>query len=260
MPVTLKAYREKIMNGISILLFTTAGVLLFLFFIFQIPAVQEMVSNVEQALQEFEELILSIQNKWIALIVILVLFALRAWVPFFPISVFCLISGAMFPMPYSFLLNLSGIFLMNSFAYNRGVRQGGGAFQKFMGKYDGAWELVEHYGRGNPLLLFVTRLTPVVPLNSTSIVYGSLRFPFGEYTFISLGGFAPRLVAYTYIGRNVFEPFSFSFIGPLVALLVLSGAIVLSVNKILSRLKREKKRAEREKKKKESMRHQPLNK
>ena len=163
-------------------------------------------------------------------------------------------------MPYSFLINLGGIFLMNSFAYNRGVRQGGGAFQKFMEKYDGAWELVEHYGRGNPLLLFITRLMPVVPLNSTSIVYGSLRFPFGEYTFISLGGFAPRLIGYTFIGRNVFSPFSFSFIGPIVVLLILSGAVVLGINKLLARLQREKKQSDREKRMQESKRHQPFKK
>lgn len=258
--MTLKYYREKIMNGISILLFTAAGVLAFLFVVFQIPAVQEMISAAQEALQEFEQLILSIQNKWIALLVIAALFILRAWVPFFPISVFCLITGAMFPMPYSFLINLGGIFLMNSFAYNRGVRQGGGAFQKFMEKYDGAWELVEHYGRGNPLLLFITRLAPVVPLNSTSIVYGSLRFPFGEYTFISLGGFAPRLIGYTFIGRNVFNPFSLSFIGPIVVLLVLSGAVILGINKILARLKREKKQADRAKRIQESKRRQPFKK
>lgn len=258
--MTLKHYREKIMNGISILLFTAAGVLVFLFVIFQIPAVQEMISAVEEALHEFERIILSIENKWIALIVIAALFILRAWVPFFPISAFCLITGAMFPMPYSFLINLGGIFLMNSFAYNRGVRQGGGAFQKFMEKYDGAWELVEHYGRGNPLLLFITRLMPVVPLNSTSIVYGSLRFPFGEYTFISLGGFAPRLIGYTFIGRNVFSPFSFSFIGPIVVLLILSGAVVLGINKLLARLQREKKQSDREKRMQESKRHQPFKK
>lgn len=258
--MTLKSYREKIMNGISILLFTAAGVMFFLFVVFQIPAVQEMISTVEEALREFEQIIISIENKWIALIVLAILFILRAWVPFFPISALCLISGALFPMPYSFLINLGGIVLMNSFAYNRGVRQGGGAFQKFMEKYEGAWELVEHYGRGNPLLLFITRLTPVVPLNSTSIVYGSLRFPFGEYTFISLGGFAPRLIGYTFIGRNVFNPFSFSFIGPIVALLVLSGAVVLSVNKILARIHREKKQSERDKRQQESKRRQSLKK
>ncbi len=256
--MTLRAYREKIMNGISILLFTAAGVLLFLYLIFQISAVQEMVAAAQQVLRDFEDFIISIQNKWIALIAIALIYFLRAWVPFFPISAICLITGAMFPMPYSFLINLCGILLMNSMAYLRGVRQGGGAFQKFMGKYEGAWELVEHYGRGNPLLLFLTRLMPIVPLNSTSIVYGSLRFPFLEYSFISLGGFAPRLIGYTYIGRHVFTPFSFSFIGPIVALLVLSGALVLAVNKLLARIHREKKRADREKRMEESKRHQPL--
>ena len=258
--MTLKQYREKIMNGISILLFTAAGVLLFLYLIIQIPAVQEMLATASKALEEFEAFILSIRNRWIALIAVVVLFFLRAWVPFFPISAICLITGAMFPMPYSFLINMGGIVLMNSMAYNRGVRQGGGAFQKFMAKYDGAWELVEHYGRGNPLLLFLTRLTPIVPLNSTSIVYGSLRFPFLEYSFISLGGFAPRLIGYTYIGRNVFNPFSFRFIGPVVALLILSGAIILSINKVLARIKREKKQPNREKRIKEIKRRQSLKK
>ena len=38
--MTLRAYREKIMNGISILLFTAAGVLLFLYLIFLISAAE----------------------------------------------------------------------------------------------------------------------------------------------------------------------------------------------------------------------------
>lgn len=258
--MSLKNYREKILNGISILLFTAAGVLVFLYLIFQIPAMREIYATAEQALQNFENFIISIQNKWIALIVIALIFFLRAWIPFFPISAICLITGAMFPMPYAFLINMGGIVLMNSVAYNRGVRQGGGAFQKFMAKYDGAWELVEHYGRGNPLLLFLTRLMPIVPMNSTSIVYGSLHFPFWEYSFISLGGFAPRLIGYTYIGRNVFNPFSFRFIGPIVALLILSGAIILAVNKILARIKREKRQSDREKRIRERKRHQSLKK
>lgn len=239
--MTLKQYREKLMNGISILLFTAAGVLLFLYLILQVPGLRDLYQNVQQTLHEFEMLIASIEEKWIALLVLAVIFLLRSWLPVVPIAAICLITGMIFPMPYSFIINMSGLIIMFCVGYYRGIQQGGGAFRKFMDRYDGAWELVEYYGRGNPLLLFITRLAPVVPLNSTSVVYGSLQFPFFEYLFISLGGFAPRLIAYTFIGKNVFDPFSFAFIGPIVLLLTLFGAILLGLNKILAKISKSKK-------------------
>jgi hypothetical protein len=48
----------------------------------------------------------------------------------------------------------------------------------------------------------------------------------------SLIGFLPRLLSFTFVGRNVYDPLSSEFLVPIMILLFLSGVSLLSVNGI----------------------------
>lgn len=81
-------------------------------------------------------------------------------------------------------------------------------------------------------MLFALRLIPGFPLGSVSRIYGSLRFPYWRFILLSAAGFAPKLLSYTFMGTNVFDPLSSAFLVPLMIVLTISGASLLCVNLI----------------------------
>ena len=85
---------------------------------------------------------------------------------------------------------------------------------------------------GNPWLLVVFRLIPTFPINSISSIYGSLEFNRVKYLLLSIAGFLPKLISYTIIGRNAFEPMSQAFILPIVVLLMFTGISMIGINEL----------------------------
>lgn len=225
---------RKLINGIAVALFTVAAVLFFVLLLLRVDVVRAQYDELQFRLYEFELRVAAIPQKWLFCLVMMMLFFIRAYVPLFPISALCLITGMVFEMPVSFLINLAGITVLLLLRYYDGYRHGIGNVKKIMQKYNGVWELAERYGKSNPLLLFGLRLVPFMPLNTISRFYGSVRFSFWEYMLLSLGGFAPRLISYTIIGRNVYDPFSSKFIVPIIILLLISGISLLLLNGVLS--------------------------
>lgn len=70
-------------------------------------------------------------------------------------------------------------------------------------------------------------------MNTVSRLFGSLNITYWEYIFISVGGFSPKIVSYTIIGRNVYDPLSPSFIVPIIVLLLISAVSALILNFVL---------------------------
>ena len=103
-------------------------------------------------------------------------------------------------------------------------------------------EILEAKGALSPVLLFVFRLVPSFPINTISQLYGSMEYTYWKYILISLAGFAPKLLSYSFIGRNVYDPLSWSFILPIVVLLVLSGLSILLLNWSLELIEQRRKR------------------
>ena len=60
----------------------------------------------------------------------------------------------------------------------------------------------------------------------------SLKFPYWQFILLSAAGFAPKLLSYTFMGTNVFDPLSKAFLVPLVIVLTISGVSLLCVNLI----------------------------
>jgi uncharacterized membrane protein YdjX (TVP38/TMEM64 family) len=57
---------------------------------------------------------------------------------------------------------------------------------------------------------------------------------------ISLLGFLPKLLSYTLIGQNVFNPFSLAFILPIVILFMISGVSLIGFNLLLEAIQKQK--------------------
>ena len=78
-------------------------------------------------------------------------------------------------------------------------------------------------GKSDPWVLFALRFVPIFPFKTISQLYGSFEYPFWKYFIISMVAYSYKLISYTFIGNNVYDPLSGRFYIPLIALFVLTG-------------------------------------
>jgi len=139
-----------------------------------------------------------------------------------------------FPTFNALLVNVTGVLIMLTVKYRIGQSVGGGSARRLLSKNALSKFLVELEGDGNPWLLFVCRLIPAFPINPVSQMYGSMNFDFRRFTILSFLGMAPKILSYTVIGHNVFNPLSWQFFLPIIILLTISGASVLGLNALIN--------------------------
>lgn len=222
-----KANREafilKLMTVLGIGSFITAAVLLTLVFILQIDKVRARYDQYLVMLQNFQGEVTSLNNPWLIVIVIFLLYLLRSLTAIYPYPILYICTAMVFSPVNSFIINMAGMLFTVAFRYFTGVQMGEGMWNAILKKYPTTSALFEVDGKGNPLVLFTLRFVPVVPCNTVSHLYGSFEYPFVKYLLISMGAMAPRLISYSFIGKNVYDPLSVTFFVPLTLLFVLTG-------------------------------------
>lgn len=186
----------------------------------------------QEKLLEAEQFIQSLGISWKFVLAMLIVFLVRTFIPFLSVSAICVLTGVVLPSYWALIVNFLGIIIMMSIKYFEGMKFGSGNAWKIISKNERARKIIESSGKVNKALLFALRLIPGFPLGSVSRIYGSLRFPYWQFILLSAAGFAPKLLSYTFMGTNVFDPLSSAFLVPLVIALTISGALLLCVNLI----------------------------
>ena len=186
----------------------------------------------QEKLLEAEQFIQSLGISWKFVLAMLIVFLVRTFIPFLAVSAICVLTGAVLPSYWALIVNFLGIIIMMSIKYFEGMKFGSGNAWKIISKNERARKIIESSGKVNKALLFSLRLIPGIPLGSVSRIYGSLRFSYWQFILLSAAGFAPKLLSYTFMGTNVFDPLSSAFLVPLVIALIISGASLLCVNLI----------------------------
>ncbi len=240
-----KFSRKKVINIAAVAMLIAAAVLVVLLALLRVDPLKSWYADMQEWLIDFENRVTSIENKHVVFLVILTLFCIKGFVPFLPISTLCFMTGMVFPGFSAFLINMLGAALQMSIAYFKGRLFGGGNVHKFLNKYDGTRQLLEKKASAHTLLLLAFRLVPFAPMNTVSLLFGSLDVTYWEYIFISIGGFSPKIVSYTIIGRNVYDPLSPSFIVPIIVLLLISALSALILNFALDRVSKNSKAKEK---------------
>lgn len=231
-----KKTSEKLnfMAALSCALILLALAIFVLLTFFKLPNLRLIYENYQTYLTDLELKIAALDRKWIIILSILVLFVIKGFLPLplLPISCVCVISGMVFSTAVSFLINIGGLVLLFSLRYFVGTKRKTLPY-KILKNYDDIWKILEHNGNGNPWLLFFCRLIPLFPINTVSNIYGSMRYNFKKYLIISIAGFMPKIVSYLIIGRNAFNPFSASFLIPVMISSLLSGVGLLVTRRII---------------------------
>ena len=112
----------------------------------------------------------------------------------------------MLPMYLAIPVNILGFSLLLTVRYFWGRRFGAGNAWRMICKTDTLKKLIQQDGKGNPALLILLRLLPCMPINTFSNIYGSFDFGYRKFMLLSIIGFMPRLLSFTFVGRNVFDP------------------------------------------------------
>ena len=213
--------------------------LLWLQLTFDIPRLMEWYDEYQKYLLNLELRVANLEGKWFILVIIFFLFVLKSVMPLsiLPVSGVCVISAMVFNLPISLIINILGLVIIFSIRYYIGSKRKTLPY-RILKSYDEIWKILERDGKGNPWLLFVCRIIPVFPINTVSNIYGGLKYDFRKYLLISVSGFLPKIFSYSIIGRNAFNPFSASFIIPVMISTFISGVGVLITRKIILFIRR----------------------
>lgn len=185
-----------------------------------------------QNLARLEEYIAHIDIEWQFFIAIILLFAVKSFFPIYPTSTVCFLTGIVLPMYYAIPVNIIGFVVLVTIRYCWGKKFGAGSAWRLISKTDVLRRVIQQDGKGNPALLIALRLIPAMPINSISGIYGSFEFGYSKFVLLSVIGFMPKLISFTLVGRNLYDPLSPGFLVPIMLLMFFSGISLLSVNGI----------------------------
>ena len=224
----------KLFKASGIACFIAAAAFIVIGILLRFDSVYNRYSQYLVTLEQLEQKVAALQTRWLIIIVIFLLYLLRSLSAIYPYTIVFIISAMVFSPVDSFIINTLGMALTFAIRYYTGMEMGEGYWNKVLKRHPTLNSLFEASGRGNPVVLFALRLVPFCPLNTLSHLYGTIEFPFWQYMLLSTVAVMPRLISYSFIGKNVYDPFSSSFIIPLIVLLVFTGCALFFARTVMA--------------------------
>lgn len=201
-----------------------------LLFSLQFEELWRWYGQTRQNLFRLENYIMNLDKSWQFFIAVMLLFAVKSFIPIYPTSTVCFLSGIVLPSYIAIPVNILGFTVLITVRYFFGKRFGAGSAWKVISKNEKLKNLIRQDGSGNPALLIALRLIPGMPVNGISGVYGSFNFGYARFVALSVIGFLPKLISFTLVGRNIYDPLSAGFLLPIIVLAFFTGVSLLSVN------------------------------
>lgn len=226
----------RLLNILTVISFVLMGVFIALIIISKNSNIQEWYGQYLEMLTTAQLRVESMDDKFSVFLVLIFLFLFKAIFPFylFPLSALCAVTSTVFKPYLSIPINLLGLALLYSTKYFWGRKVGASSVQSILNKSETVSYLIQlDDGRGNPWLLAFFRLIPGIPVNLVSKLYGAMGFKYKYFLMLSFIGYSPLLISYTFIGRNVFNPLSTSFLLPLVMMFMLLGVSMMTISRII---------------------------
>ena len=225
-----KPKKILLLGGLILILLSMAVAVLL--FSLQYENLWHWYAVTRENLAKLEDYIAHIDIEWQFFGAIMLLFAIKSFFPIYPTSTVCFLSGIVLPMYYAIPVNILGFVVLVTIRYYWGKRFGAGSAWRLISKTDVLRRVIQQDGKGNPALLIALRLIPAMPINSISGIYGSFEFGYARFVLLSVIGFMPKLISFTFVGRNLYDPLSSGFLVPIMLLMFFSGISLLSVNGI----------------------------
>ncbi len=232
--------RKGAMNISAIGLFSVAALLTVITLVMSTRVAEGGWAEFLRALGKLQDLIQGLENRWLIGLAILVVYALKAFVPI-PFPFIMIMAGVLFKPIIAVPLNVVGFSITLSIVYWYGRRLDEGVAVHKLKKYENVNKMLNHAGKTKLGVLFLIRLVPSVPINMASQFYGGIKFPYGKFMVASVAGYFIKLWVYSVMGGNIAQPFTWHFMAPVIILLIVSGVTVLITNIALEKRKGENK-------------------
>lgn len=182
---------------------------------------------------DMRELVELAPNFASAVAALLGVYLLKSVLFVIPASLIYISIGMAFDWPMACLINMAGILLEVFASYLLGRFLGGNRVEELLRKKKGGAKLLNLNLQDKPGFIFLIRLVPAFPIDFTSLFFGAFTKPrlFPLYLLMSLLGLAPRVIAFTIVGDQIYDYLPMRFVITACMIAIPIGVVVYLIRR-----------------------------
>lgn len=146
-----------------------------------------------------------------AMIIMLLLYALKSATVFFPLIILEIAVGHLFSPWAALGINFVGMLIVLTIPYLIGKAAGIDAIQKLAQKYPRFGEIIGKQKDNALFLCFFLRIISCLPGDVVTMYLGATRTPFWQNLIIGALGLLPGMILATFMGNSIQDPASPAF-------------------------------------------------
>ena len=178
---------------------------------------------------DIRTLIAGASSIFIAELIILGVYAVKAVMMVVPASLIYISVGMAFDSKRAVIVNLLGIALEVTVTYFLGKFLGKDAVEKKIRNTKAGDKFFTMLDKNRNAAIFLMRFIPAFPIDFSSLFMGAFDFKFFPYLIFSVLGIAPRVIAFTVIGEGIYEliPMKYIVLAAICAIPVVTAVLLL---------------------------------
>lgn len=152
------------------------------------------------------------KDSILAVIVILLLYALMSLTVVFPLAILFLASGIIFPTWIAILINILGLAITFTIPYWIGRYFGDEAIEEIYNRFPKVKEVTKYQNSNVFFACFITRVVGFLPGDIVSIYFGACKTKFPVYLLGGISGCLLSIITTTILGEKLNNPFTKEFL------------------------------------------------
>lgn len=181
-------------------------------------------------------LVAAAPNEAAAVAVGIAIFGLKGLTFVIPAMLIYVSVGMAFDLGTALFISLCGIALEVTVTYWLGRALGGDYVTRLLGKVKGGDKVLGMKNKSKFSTVFVARLV-ALPIDFSSLLFGSMKIPFVRYLLFSVVGIAPRVILFTKLGDGIYDVIPMHLILKAVLIALPIAAAVFVVRWLIKRKK-----------------------
>ena len=178
---------------------------------------------------DIRTLIAGASSIFIAELIILGVYAVKAVMMVVPASLIYISVGMAFDPKRAVIVNLLGIALEVTVTYFLGKFLGKDAVEKKIRSTKAGDKFFTMLDKNRNVAIFLMRFIPAFPIDFSSLFMGAFDFKFFPYLIFSVLGIAPRVIAFTVLGEGIYEliPMKYIVLAVICAIPVVTAVLLI---------------------------------
>ena len=178
---------------------------------------------------DIRTLIAGASSIFIAELIILGVYAVKAVMMVVPASLIYISVGMAFDPKRAVIVNLLGIALEVTVTYFLGKFLGKDAVENKIRNTKAGDKFFTMLDKNRNAAIFLMRFIPAFPIDFSSLFMGAFDFKFFPYLIFSVLGITPRVIAFTVIGEGIYEliPMKYIVLAVICAIPVVTAVLLI---------------------------------